>query len=55
MPQQSDFAMLPYLNTFYNKERAQAIIDMYNARAFKFDTLITQSYFTDNMKKIKTK
>lgn len=53
LPLSTDFAMKPYLNTFYSKERVQTIIDMFNARALKFDTLITQAYFTDSMKTIK--
>lgn len=53
LPLSTDFAMRPYLNTFYSKERVQTIIDMFNARALKFDTLITQAYFTDSMKIIK--
>ena len=53
LPLSTDFAMRPYLNTFYSKERVQTIIDMFNARALKFDTLITQAYFTDSMKTIK--
>ena len=53
LPLSTDFAMKPYLNTFYSKERVQTIVDMFNARALKFDTLITQAYFTDAMKTIK--
>ena len=53
LPLSTDFAMKPYLNTFYSKERVQTIVDMFNARALKFDTLITQAYFTDSMKTIK--
>ena len=53
LPLSTDFAMRPYLNTFYSKERVQTIIDMFNARALKFDTLITQAYFIDSMKTIK--
>lgn len=52
LPLASDFCMIPHLNSYFSKERVQSIIDMYNARALKFDTLITQSYFTDAIKQI---
>jgi len=40
-----DFCMRPYLNSFFSTERKQTILDMYDANAFKFNTLITKSYF----------
>lgn len=46
-------AMKPYLNIQYNKEMRNDIIARYDARDFLFNTLITQSYFTDNMTKIR--
>ena len=45
--------MKPYLDGYYSKERAQIVIDMYDARAWKFDSLITQSYFADELKKLR--
>lgn len=48
-------AMRPYMNKYYSKERLQIVIDMYDARAWKFDSLITQSYFADELKFIRTK
>ena len=49
----SDFAMRPYIDTYYSNERKQVIIDMYDARAFKFNTLVTQSYFQDSLTSIR--
>lgn len=48
-------AMKPYLNKYYSKERVTIVIDMYDARAWKFDSLITQSYFSDELKFIRTR
>ena len=45
--------MQPYLNVPFNKEKKIAVIQMYDAQALRFDTLITQSYFTDNLQKIR--
>lgn len=48
----NDFAMIPHLPSPYNTEKMQWVRDMYNARAFNFNTFITQQYFVDNMKKV---
>ena len=45
--------MRPYLGSYYSKERKQTILDMYDARAFKFNTLITQSYFEGDLSQIR--
>lgn len=50
-----DIAMIPYVDTFYSPERRIMVFDMYDARAFKFDSLITQSYFQDALKRIRTR
>lgn len=50
-----DFAMRPGIQTIYQPERRQTIIDLYDARALKFDSLITQSYFQDAMLNIRGK
>lgn len=42
--------MMPYLGGFYSKERRQIVIDMYDAKAWKFDSLISQSYFSERLK-----
>lgn len=52
-PIKSTVAMKPYLDDRYNPERRQIIIDMFDAKAFKFDTLITLSYFQGELQKIR--
>lgn len=52
-PIKSSIAMKPYLDEFYNLERRQAVIDMFDAKVFKFDTLITLSYFQGELQKIR--
>lgn len=42
--------MVPYLGGYYSKERRQIVIDMYDAKAWKFDSLISQSYFSEQLK-----
>lgn len=46
-------AMRPYLDMKYFPERKDTIINMFDARAFKFDTLITMSYFQGDMQLIR--
>ena len=53
LPIESDICMLPYINSYYSLERRQAIFDMYNARVFKFQNLIAQAYFQEDLKLIK--
>ena len=53
LPNTADFAMRPYINTYYSKERRETIFDLYDARALKFNTLITQSYFQDSLSSIR--
>lgn len=47
--------MKPYLGGYYSKERKQIVIDMYDAKAWKFDSLISQSYFSEQLKLIRPK
>ena len=47
--------MQPYINSYYSAERKQVILDMYDARALKFTSLIVQQYFQDELKKIRKK
>lgn len=42
--------MVPYLGGYYSKERRQVVIDMYDAKAWEFDSLISQSYFSERLK-----
>lgn len=53
LPANTDFAMKPYINTFYSRERRQVVLDMYDARAYLFNSLITQSYFTEELAKLR--
>lgn len=48
-----EFNMRPYLGGYYSVERKKTIIEMYDGGVFLFNTLITQSYFEDEMKKIR--
>lgn len=49
------WVMRPHLQGkgIFQPERRQTLIDMYNVKAIKFKDLITQSYFNDEMKKLK--
>lgn len=44
---EKDYCMRPYLDSFYSLDRRNAILEMYDSRALKFDSMITQAYFTD--------
>lgn len=46
-------AMKPYLDNNYSADRKQQVFELFDARAFKFDTLITLSYFQDELQKIR--
>lgn len=48
------FYMRPYLGGFYSLERRKIVLDMYDSKYYKFDSLISQSYFSDQLKKIRT-
>ena len=52
-PIKSTVAMNPYLDDRYNPERRQTVIDIFDAKAYKFDTLITLSYFQGELQKIR--
>ncbi|MBQ0114042.1 MAG: phage DNA encapsidation protein [Bacteroidales bacterium] len=49
----NDIAMIPHIPAKYNLEKIGWVNDMYFARAFNFNSLITQQYFVDEMTKIK--
>lgn len=46
-------AMRPYLDDRFDPERRQLVLDMFDARRYKFDTLITLSYFQDYLIKLR--
>ena len=49
----SCIAMRPYINEWFNKEKKQTIIDMYDAEAFRFSTLVDQTYFKDALSRVR--
>ena len=52
-PIKSAVSMKPYLDEFYSLERRNTILDIYDAKGYKFDTLITMSYFQDALQKVR--
>lgn len=52
-PINSTVAMKPYLDDRYHPERRQAVIDQFDAKAYKFDTLITLAYFQGSLQLIR--
>lgn len=49
----SKVAMKPYLDDRYTPQRRQSVIDIFDAQAYRFDTLITLSYFQGQLQKIR--
>lgn len=49
VPKAQHIAMLPYLDTYYSRERRQGVIELYDARLYRFDSLITQAYFSSSL------
>lgn len=47
------YSMRPYLDSVYSPDRKQTIIDIFDAKGFKFDSLITLSYFQEEMQQIR--
>ena len=45
--------MRPYLDSSYSPEGKQNILDLFDSRSFKFDSLITLSYFQGELQKIR--
>lgn len=45
--------MRPYLDERYSPERKQIVLDMFDAQNYKFDTLITLSYFQSELQLIR--
>ena len=46
-------AMKPYLDNKYSPEPRQMVIDMFDAKNYSFDTLITLSYFQGDLQQIR--
>lgn len=53
LPKESDFCMRPYINSYYSLERKATILQMYDARALKFQNLIDQSYFEGDLASVR--
>lgn len=52
-PVRSTVSMRPYLDELFNVERRNMVLEIYDAKGYKFDTLITLSYFQDELKKLR--
>lgn len=52
-PVKSAISMRPYLDELFNVERRNTVLEIYDAKEYKFDTLITLSYFQDELKKLR--
>lgn len=52
-PVKMNIAMRPYLDKLYNPQRRQTVIDIFDTQGYKFDTLITLSYFQGQLQKIR--
>lgn len=52
-PVQMVIAMRPYLDEFFNLERRNQVLEMFDSKAFKFNTLITLSYFQGSLQKLR--
>lgn len=52
-PIKTSIAMRPYLDDKYLPERRQNVIDKFDTKGYKFDTLITLAYFQDELMKIR--
>lgn len=46
-------AMRPYLDSSFNREFKVTVIELFDARQFKFDSLITMQYFQDELTKVR--
>ena len=53
LPKEADFCMRPYINSYYSLERKATILQMYDARALKFQNLIDQSYFEGDLASVR--
>jgi hypothetical protein len=52
-PVLSSIAMKPYLDERYNIEARQLVFDMFDSKSYKFNSLITLSYFQGDLQKIR--
>lgn len=52
-PVKKIIAMRPYLDNRYNPDEKNMVLEMFDSRAYKFDTLITLSYFQGDLQIIR--
>ena len=52
-PVKAAISMRPYLDELFNVDRRNTVLEIYDAKGYKFDTLITLSYFQDELKKLR--
>lgn len=52
-PVNEAISMRPYLDERYSPDRKQIVLDMFDAQNYKFDTLITLSYFQSELQLIR--
>ena len=45
--------MRPYLDSYFSREKKQTILDLYDSQALRFNSLITQAYFKDELSKVR--
>lgn len=55
IPEERHTAMMPYIGCAFNKEKQKIVIDLYDAKVWRFVNLIVQSYFQDHLRKIRNK
>lgn len=53
LPLEQHIAMRPYLDSYFDKEKRQNVIDLYDDRCYLFRNLIVQSYFTGSMQMLR--
>lgn len=53
LPASYTINMKPYLDGSFSKERKMAVIEMFDNEAFLYDSFITQTYFVDELTKIR--
>lgn len=53
LPESQIFCMRPYLGNYYSQERKKIVIEKYDAKMWKFSNLIIQSYFQDELSKVR--
>ena len=52
-PIKNVYAMRPYLDEYFSVERRKKVIELFDAKALKFDSLITLSYFQAELEKLR--